>query len=69
MLYGLHLQQQHDVDLPRPGSRLEHQQQYAFDVASFPLGLAAGKNWNMFDAGTYTEKRPEISAVTLRSRS
>jgi hypothetical protein len=33
-----------------------------FDVASFMLGLTAAKNRNMFDAGTYTEKRPEIGA-------
>ena len=33
-----------------------------FDVASFMLGLTSAKNRNLFDAGTYTEKRPEISA-------
>jgi Carboxypeptidase regulatory-like domain len=33
-----------------------------FDVASFMLGLTASKNRNLFDAGTYTEKRPEIAA-------
>ena len=32
-----------------------------FDVASFMLGLVNAKNRNMFDAGTYTEKRPEIA--------
>ena len=32
-----------------------------FDVASFLLGLAATKNRNLFDAKTYTEKRPEYS--------
>jgi hypothetical protein len=32
-----------------------------FDVASFMLGLANSKNRNLFDAGTYTEKRPEIA--------
>ncbi|MEO7189837.1 MAG: carboxypeptidase regulatory-like domain-containing protein [Vicinamibacterales bacterium] len=32
-----------------------------FDVASFMLGLVSAKNRNLFDAGTYTEKRPEIS--------
>ncbi len=32
-----------------------------FDVASFMLGLVSTKNRNLFDAGTYTEKRPEIS--------
>ncbi len=32
-----------------------------FDVASFMLGLASAKNRALFDAGTYTEKRPEIS--------
>jgi hypothetical protein len=32
-----------------------------FDVASFMLGLVSGKNRNLFDAGTYTEKRPEIA--------
>jgi Carboxypeptidase regulatory-like domain len=32
-----------------------------FDVASFMLGLTSAKNRNLFDAGTYTEKRPEIS--------
>jgi len=31
-----------------------------FDVASFLLGLTSAKNRNLFDAGTYTEKRPEI---------
>jgi hypothetical protein len=31
-----------------------------FDVASFMLGLVNTKNRNLFDAGTYTEKRPEI---------
>ena len=33
-----------------------------FDVASFELGLTAAKNRNLFDANTYTEKRPEIGA-------
>jgi hypothetical protein len=32
-----------------------------FDVASFMLGLVNVKTRNMFDAGTYTEKRPEFS--------
>ncbi|MEN3339796.1 MAG: hypothetical protein V7647_3472 [Acidobacteriota bacterium] len=32
-----------------------------FDVASFELGLVNTKARNLFDAGTYTEKRPEIS--------
>ena len=36
-----------------------------FDVASFMLGLVNTKARNLFDAGTYTEKRPEIS--TLRA--
>ena len=30
-----------------------------FDVASFLLGYATTKTRNLFDAGTYTEKRPE----------
>jgi hypothetical protein len=33
-----------------------------FDVASFMLGLVNTKTRNLFDAGTYTEKRPEIAA-------
>ncbi len=33
-----------------------------FDVASFELGLTSAKNRNLFDANTYTEKRPEIGA-------
>src|SRR5215471_14117595 len=33
-----------------------------FDVASFLLGLTSAKNRNLFDSGTYTEKRPEIGA-------
>ena len=32
-----------------------------FDVASFMLGLVNTKNRTLFDAGTYTEKRPEYS--------
>ena len=32
-----------------------------FDVASFLLGLTSAKNRNLFDAQTYTEKRPEYS--------
>jgi hypothetical protein len=32
-----------------------------FDVASFMLGLVNSKNRNLFDANTYTEKRPEYS--------
>jgi hypothetical protein len=32
-----------------------------FDVASFMLGLVSAKNRNLFDANTYTEKRPEIA--------
>jgi carboxypeptidase family protein len=32
-----------------------------FDVASFLLGAATTKTRNLFDAGTYTEKRPEWS--------
>ena len=34
-----------------------------FDVASFMLGLVNTKNRNLFDANTYTEKRPEYSAL------
>jgi hypothetical protein len=30
-----------------------------FDVASFLLGITSGKTRNLFDAETYTEKRPE----------
>jgi hypothetical protein len=33
-----------------------------FDVASFLLGYANRKNRALFDAGTYTEKRPELAA-------
>jgi hypothetical protein len=33
-----------------------------FDVASFLLGYANRKNRALFDAGTYTEKRPEVAA-------
>jgi hypothetical protein len=33
-----------------------------FDVASFLLGAATTKTRNLFDAGTYTEKRPEWAA-------
>ena len=33
-----------------------------FDVASFELGLVNTKTRALFDAGTYTEKRPEIGA-------
>ncbi len=32
-----------------------------FDVASFMLGFVNAKNRNLFDAGTYTEKRPEYA--------
>lgn len=32
-----------------------------FDVASFMLGLVNSKNRNLFDANTYTEKRPEYT--------
>jgi hypothetical protein len=32
-----------------------------FDVASFLLGYASTKNRNLFDAETYTEKRPEYA--------
>jgi hypothetical protein len=32
-----------------------------FDVASFLLGYTSGKTRNLFDAETYTEKRPEYS--------
>src|SRR4029453_9508777 len=32
-----------------------------FDVASFVLGLVNTKTRNLFDAVTYTEKRPEYS--------
>jgi hypothetical protein len=32
-----------------------------FDVASFLLGYASQKNRNLFDAQTYTEKRPEYA--------
>jgi hypothetical protein len=32
-----------------------------FDVASFMLGFVNTKNRNLFDAGTYTEKRPEYA--------
>ena len=32
-----------------------------FDVASFLLGYATGKSRNLFDAATYTEKRPEYA--------
>ena len=32
-----------------------------FDVASFLLGITSSKTRNLFDANTYTEKRPEIA--------
>jgi len=32
-----------------------------FDVASFMLGMTSAKNRNLFDANTYTEKRPEYA--------
>ncbi len=32
-----------------------------FDVASFMLGFVNAKNRNLFDSGTYTEKRPEYA--------
>jgi hypothetical protein len=32
-----------------------------FDVASFLLGITSGKTRNLFDANTYTEKRPEYA--------
>jgi hypothetical protein len=32
-----------------------------FDVASFLLGIGSQKRRTLFDAGTYTEKRPEIA--------
>jgi hypothetical protein len=35
-----------------------------FDVASFLLGYASQKNRNLFDAKTYTEKRPEYALYT-----
>ncbi len=35
-----------------------------FDVASFLLGYSSAKNRNLFDAKTYTEKRPEWSLYT-----
>jgi hypothetical protein len=35
-----------------------------FDVASFLLGYASQKNRNLFDANTYTEKRPEYALYT-----
>ncbi len=34
-----------------------------FDVASFMLGYVNTKNRNLFDANTYTEKRPEYSPL------
>jgi hypothetical protein len=34
-----------------------------FDVASFLLGYATTKTRNMFDANTYTEKRPRVVAL------
>jgi hypothetical protein len=33
-----------------------------FDVASFLLGYASTKDRRLFDAGTYTEQRPEVAA-------
>ena len=58
----LQLQQQHDVELRRPAGRAARSTaRPGFDVASFMLGLVNAKNRNLFDAGTYTEKRPEIA--------
>ena len=46
------------------GQPLGCRSQYTgFDVASFMLRPRDTKNRNLFDAGTYTEKRPEISTV------
>ena len=41
--------------------RLHPQRSTGFDVASFLLGYATTKTRNLFDAGTYTEKRPEYA--------
>ena len=58
----LQLQQQHDVQLRRAaGAGCSINSATGFDVASFMLGLVNTKNRTLFDANTYTEKRPEFS--------
>ena len=58
----LRLQQQHDVELrrARPAGCTVNSST-GFDVASFLLGYATTKTRNLFDADTYTEKRPEYA--------
>ncbi len=64
----LRLQQQHDLELRGHGDGLHASTpNTGFDVASFLLGYATTKTRNLFDAGTYTEKRPEY--VDLRRRT
>ena len=58
----LRVQQQPDVELRRAwpaAARINAAT--GFDVASFLLGFAASKTRNLFDAETYTEKRPEYA--------
>ena len=58
----LRLQQQHDLQLRgRRSAAARLNSSTGFDVASFLLGYATTKNRNLFDADTYTEKRPEWS--------
>ena len=58
----LRLQQQPDLELRghhRAAARVNSAT--GFDVASFLLGYATAKTRNLFDAETYTEKRPEYA--------
>ena len=52
-----------DVELRRPARRVHVNSATGFDVASFMLGLVSAKNRNLFDAGTYTEKRPKSRCI------
>ena len=57
----LRVQQQPDVELRRPGERLHDQRRHRLRRGQLPARLRASKTRNLFDAETYTEKRPEYS--------
>ncbi len=59
----LPLRQQQHIELHghHRAAAAKVQQRTGFDVASFLLGIGSAKSRTLFDAGTYTEKRPEIA--------
>ena len=60
-IVGTSIQQQHDLQLRGHGERLHAHRQHRLRRRELPARLHHCQDRNLFDAATYTEKRPEWS--------